>query len=294
MATDISYNGAVIGTLEPGKTATLACAGKKAVGNIAVAFDGAGTITYHGSATEVEAGKTATLQCAGKKMTSDVYITAQKAVAPDTLEGIWQLNRELSYLPLSQKLNKGINMYASITQFVPGDTYKYFQFQSHNNPNCDTTKLFLRLGGGGSSGWSSSDFYNKSSSTVGWSNYNRTSLIQIASTYEEAVELTNAGYDSDVGEQYVSAVFEWLKTNAVKRTEKLIRFGISSSNYIAEEGMTWREWIESEYNWDSFVLNGSNVETSAGYEVYTTADEVIQANTWYEVYSPPSGSGGSN
>lgn len=75
MATDISYNGAVIGTLEPGKTATLACAGKKALGNIAVAFDSAGSITYNGSATEVEAGKTATLQCAGKKMMKDVFVT---------------------------------------------------------------------------------------------------------------------------------------------------------------------------------------------------------------------------
>lgn len=73
----VTYNGTET-TLEAGQTATLACAGKKALGNIVVAFDGAGSITYNMSATEVEAGKTATLQCAGKKMTSDVYITTKQ------------------------------------------------------------------------------------------------------------------------------------------------------------------------------------------------------------------------
>lgn len=87
-ATDIYFEGTevvpveseIIGSLEGGQTATLACAGKKAVGNIVVAFDGVGSITYNGSTTEVESGKTATLQCAGKKMTGDVYVTVDERV----------------------------------------------------------------------------------------------------------------------------------------------------------------------------------------------------------------------
>lgn len=73
----ITYNGTET-TLENGKTATLACKGKKATSNIVVKFGSDGGITYGGSTTDVEGGKTATLQCAGKKMTSDVYITTKQ------------------------------------------------------------------------------------------------------------------------------------------------------------------------------------------------------------------------
>ena len=72
----ITYNGKTT-EVAAGKTATLACNGKKAITAIAVKFTGAGTITYKGYTTELEAGKTATLQCAGKKMTGDVYVTVE-------------------------------------------------------------------------------------------------------------------------------------------------------------------------------------------------------------------------
>lgn len=100
-ATDIYFEGTevvpvgsdVIGSLKSGQTATLACAGKKAVGNIVVAVgsgSGGVSITYNGSATEVEAGKTATLQCAGKKMTNDVYVAVE--AADDSIVGTWVFN----------------------------------------------------------------------------------------------------------------------------------------------------------------------------------------------------------
>lgn len=70
----ITYNGKSA-TLTNGQTATLHCAGKKAVADIVAAFDSNGRITYNGKETAVEAGKTATLACAGKKMKTDVVIT---------------------------------------------------------------------------------------------------------------------------------------------------------------------------------------------------------------------------
>lgn len=61
--------------LPDGQTATLNCAGKKAITDIELYFSNGGSITYNGTETEIEAGKTATLACKGKKMKSDVSVT---------------------------------------------------------------------------------------------------------------------------------------------------------------------------------------------------------------------------
>lgn len=99
MAATITYNGNTT-EVGDGKTATLACSGKKALTPISVNFATAGSITYNGSTTEVEAGKTATLQCAGKKMTGDVYVAVYKAA--DELAGTWVLNETLVFSKVKQ------------------------------------------------------------------------------------------------------------------------------------------------------------------------------------------------
>lgn len=92
-STTITYNGNEIASLEAGKTATLACAGKKAVTDIVVAFGSGGSITYDGTTTDVEAGKTANLLCSGKKFATDVVVAV--AVADDSIIGTWLLNETL-------------------------------------------------------------------------------------------------------------------------------------------------------------------------------------------------------
>ena len=42
----------------------------------------------------------------------------------------------------------------------------------------------------------------------------------------------------------------------------LITFTIGGTEYQAQEGMTWGEWVESEYNTNNFVAEGANVYSS--------------------------------
>lgn len=76
MAIDISYNGTVIASPEDGQTATLTCAGQRAIADIVLALGSDGTIAYNGSAVVAYAGKTVTLACSDKVMLTDVVITA--------------------------------------------------------------------------------------------------------------------------------------------------------------------------------------------------------------------------
>jgi hypothetical protein len=74
MATTIEYDSKCIATLDNGQTATLKCAGKKAVTDIIVPISGKGTITYNGVETAIESSKVAYLSCAGKKLLTDVIV----------------------------------------------------------------------------------------------------------------------------------------------------------------------------------------------------------------------------
>lgn len=40
----------------------------------------------------------------------------------------------------------------------------------------------------------------------------------------------------------------------------LISFTIAGTSYQAEEGMTWRQWVESSYNTDGFIIKESAME----------------------------------
>lgn len=84
----------------------------------------------------------------------------------------------------------------------------------------------------------------------------------------------------------------WLKANATKQgAASLISFTIAGTSYQAEEGMTWGEWIESEYNTDGVKIDSSgNVLNSGGQKIATaqysgdqTSTDIIVANTSYVV-----------
>lgn len=76
MTINITYNGNVIASLSAGQTVTLECAGQKMVGDIVIAFNLAGSITYNGVQTAINAGKVVTLGCAGQTMASNLIVTA--------------------------------------------------------------------------------------------------------------------------------------------------------------------------------------------------------------------------
>lgn len=58
---------------------------------------------------------------------------------------------------------------------------------------------------------------------------------------------------------------------AVEPGEGQISFTIDGVQFLADEGMTWGEWVESEYNTDGFVTNpessGNSVFTAEGRQV---------------------------
>lgn len=39
----------------------------------------------------------------------------------------------------------------------------------------------------------------------------------------------------------------------------LISFTIDGTTYQAEEGMTWGEWVESDYNTDGYIVDGTYI-----------------------------------
>ena len=66
-------------------------------------------------------------------------------------------------------------------------------------------------------------------------------------------------------------------------------FTINGVEYQAEEGMTWEEWLNSEYNTDEYYTLGSMVVTSNGFPVqlngYTVVSTDIIISTSYTLGS---------
>jgi hypothetical protein len=85
----------------------------------------------------------------------------------------------------------------------------------------------------------------------------------------------------------------------IYQVKHTINFTVKGTTYQAEEGMTWDEWIDSEYNINGFIKSNSNsaVYDSAGNQIgkYTyamsTINEIIVAGHNY-VYYDSSASGG--
>lgn len=80
----------------------------------------------------------------------------------------------------------------------------------------------------------------------------------------------------------------------------MITFNIDSNSYQAIEGMTWGEWVESEYNTGGHQIIGDYIYTESGSNTIVkdrndssskvTANEMIESDFTYYQYS----SGGSS
>lgn len=70
-------------------------------------------------------------------------------------------------------------------------------------------------------------------------------------------------------------------------TPYIINFTINGTSYYAKNGMTWKKWIESEYNSDIYVysdnvINDQNINYAVGYDgVYCTPSDIIVHNRAY-------------
>ena len=82
------------------------------------------------------------------------------------------------------------------------------------------------------------------------------------------------------------ALLAWLQANAKKQggvnsTPTLISFTIGGTPYQAEEGMTWREWVDSEYNFNFFISNQAIGDGGGDIIDGVAPDDVIVANRTY-------------
>lgn len=74
-------------------------------------------------------------------------------------------------------------------------------------------------------------------------------------------------------------------------TPTLISFNIDSTSYQAEEGMTWGDWVDSEYNTDGFFIDGPYIafdaakfKISAGNSSFPEpTDAIISSHAYYKV-----------
>ena len=79
--------------------------------------------------------------------------------------------------------------------------------------------------------------------------------------------------------------------HGAENTVAMIEFTINETTYQAEEGMTWGEWVASDYNTDGFRIGGGVICDSGfgtvkpfeyeGVQPMVSDDELIKANTLY-------------
>ncbi len=72
---------------------------------------------------------------------------------------------------------------------------------------------------------------------------------------------------------------------------KIISFTIAGTAYQAEEGMTWLQWVDSEYNTDGYSCEGSQYSVLIADQmiVRQTGGDVIVANTAYTLMTSGGG-----
>ena len=79
----------------------------------------------------------------------------------------------------------------------------------------------------------------------------------------------------------------------IYKGEVLISFTIDGQGYQAEKGMTWQEWVESDYNTGGFLSDGGIIVTKNGYAVRDSLSnnviptEVITNNEKYSINNEP-------
>jgi hypothetical protein len=90
------------------------------------------------------------------------------------------------------------------------------------------------------------------------------------------------------------SVEEWDGSYTVTDAVELISFTVDGTSYQAEDGMTWREWVESEYNTGGFYISNSAIHRpSAGYisDEGALADNAIISG---KAYKTKAGGGGAD
>ena len=96
--------------------------------------------------------------------------------------------------------------------------------------------------------------------------YRDSSLSASSMSLSEFGTDTNVGYitydktagsitlDDDVLETFPAGKYMYIAWDSNQSSSSLIAFSIEGTSYQAESGMTWGEWVESEYNTDGYSV----------------------------------------
>lgn len=245
-------------------------------------------ITYNSTTTEVANGKIATLSCNGKKMKSDIVVevpSAEDSAVPTEVA----TEAEMTALLESGEVG-GVYKYTGTTgTYENGALYVLEEeaaedalagtWELNNVITVDRSKIWnvaftrpevsanfvaFRLYYSSGSNFSLEyGFQSGAWLTVydadGWDNDSR--IINITSNLADVT-------DGDT-------LLTWLQSNATKQgATSTITFTVGSSSFEAEEGMTWSEWCDSEYNTDGYSVQGSTVRIGgSAYHGYITLDD---------------------
>lgn len=108
---------------------------------------------------------------------------------------------------------------------------------------------------------------------------------------QDAQNKMNEAQQNDLAQ--LDELDSWLENqvNGVERGAKIISFTINNTTYQAEDGMTWRQWIESKYNTIGTITIGESRINNEGDALYYSAeqgpqtvkpDEVINTEYFYQ------------
>ena len=79
---------------------------------------------------------------------------------------------------------------------------------------------------------------------------------------------------------------------SVTKGAALISFTIAGTSYQAEEGMTWRQWVESSYNTGGYYVYGIAIMTPEKYIVVANLSSTINDGNNYSINNGGSSGGG--
>lgn len=202
-------------------------------------------------------------------------LTTEQPVVEDELQGTWVLNDTLDIEDWTEEIY--------VVNFVSNSTnYGKLWVGFYSDAEVD----YVRYSVADASFGQSVEVYEDTS----WNN-NAYKTINITSKLSEV----------ENGE----ALLTWLKANATKQTttQTLITFTIGSTTYQAEDGMTWAEWVNSEYNTGGYHMEGNSIYTNYNsiiyYQPYQAANitvyssDIILANGKYDTRQSTSGGAGN-
>ena len=224
------------------------------------------TITYGERTITLTAGQKCTFK-GGKVMQAD--IVAVVSGGEDSIIGTWVLNEAFDIQEFIDSGSWGDISTLEIQYISNGVTYDAINTSFTSDVDMDTMEVI----------YTGNLYYCISEGTNAYT----TTLVYSHSKgwVDTAYRTINIVDDSGATDEFIT----WLKANATKQGEvTLISFTIDGVSYQAEEGMTWGEWGDSEYDpsghWFGGYFDGYYLCKSGSSIAETSADVIVDGQAY--------------